>query len=310
MCTALSFKTENNYLFGRTLDVCSSDGEKIVLTPENFPLVFRDGTKLQKHRAILGTACVVGGLPLYYDAMNADGLCMAGLNFPDNAVYHKRQDGKINVAPFEIILYILGKCGTLREARAELEKLNVCDISFSDKLPHTPLHWMIGDGTGELVAESVADGLKVYDNPSGVLTNNPPFPQQLFNLKNYSRLSPYNPRKPFTDKLDLQPYSRGMGALGLPGDWSSPSRFVRAAFVKFNYLTEGGEATGNDFFNMLDAVKVPNGCVEGANGFQYTVYSCCCDTGNLTYTMKTYGGAVHSADFKSGADGTRLITAD
>lgn len=290
MCTAIGLKTSNNYFFGRTLDVCSDNGEETVISPRSYPLQFRAAETLFCHRTIIGTAQVVGGVPLYYDAMNEDGLCMAGLNFPQNAVYHPVAKNKINLAPFEIILYILGKCKTLDEARAELKNINIADISFSEGLPHTPLHWLIGDGTGEIAVESVGEGLKVYDDPAGVLTNNPTFEKQLFNLKNYAHLSPYNPRSAFTDKLDLAPYSRGMGALGLPGDWSSPSRFVRAAFVKFNLVPENGDFGTGDFFNLLGSVQVPNGCVEGATGFQYTVYSCCCDTKNLTYIRKTYSG--------------------
>ncbi len=295
MCTAIGLKTSNNYYFGRTLDVCSTHGETTVTAPRNFPLVFREAGVLKTHRAIIGTAHVAGGMPLYYEAMNEDGLCMAGLNFPQNAVYHPVQKGKTNVAPFEIIPYILGSCKTLAEAKEALKNINVADISFSAELPHTPLHWMIGDGTGEIVAESVADGLKVYDNPAGVLTNNPTFDMQLFNLKNYAALSPYNPGTAFAQGPDLTPYSRGMGALGLPGDWSSPSRFVRATFVKFNILPEKEQFGGADFFNVLESVKVPNGCVEGESGFQYTVYSCCCDTKNLTYTRKSYSGELSVA---------------
>lgn len=290
MCTAIGLKTEKNYFFGRTLDVCSTHGEQTVIAPRNFPLRFKAEKPLHSHRAIIGTAHVAGGLPLYYEAMNEDGLCMAGLNFPQNAVYHPMDKNKINLAPFEIILYILGSCKTLAEARETLKNINVADISFSESLPHTPLHWLIGDRSGEIAVESIEEGLKVYENPAGVLTNNPPFEKQLFNLKNYAALSPYNPKKGFTEKLDLTPYSRGMGALGLPGDWSSPSRFVRAAFVKFNIIPEKDETSVRDFLNILDSVKVPNGCVEGDGGFQYTVYSCCCDTENLTYIRKTYGG--------------------
>ncbi len=299
MCTAIGLKTKDNYYFGRTLDVCASRGETTVCAPRNLPLAFRAAGALNSHRAIIGTAITAGRFPLYYDAMNEDGLCMAGLNFPQNAVYHPIQKNKTNVAPFEIIPYILGTCKNLGEAKEALKNLNVADISFSAELPHTPLHWLIGDKSGEIVVESVKDGLKVYDDPAGVLTNNPTFDMQLFNLKNYAALSPYNPRKGFAEGIDLTPYSRGMGALGLPGDWSSPSRFVRAAFVKFNIAPQNGEICGGDFFNILESVKVPNGCVEGENGFQYTVYSCCCDVKNLTYTRKTYFGETFTATLQA-----------
>lgn len=307
MCTAIGFKCKNNYYFGRTLDVCAEAGAKIVIAPRNFPLPFKVEKPLEKHYAIMGTALISGGLPLYYDAMNEKGLCMAGLNFPDNAVYHAPQKGKDNLASFELIPHILGRCANIAEAKAALESVNIADISFSEDMPYTPLHWLIGDKSGEIVVESVADGLKFYDNPAGVLTNNPPFEQQIFNLKNYAHLSPYNPANTFSERLDLTPYSRGMGGIGLPGDWSSPSRFVRAAFVKFNYPTDG-KFTSDDFFNIIDTVKVPRGCVEGDNGFQYTVYSCCCNVKNSTYIRKTYNGVTDSAKLNDyDLDGTSVL---
>ena len=299
MCTAIGYKNDGKYFFGRTLDVCASYGEKIVIAPRNFPITFKVEKTLNTHHAIMGTAVVAGGLPLYYDAMNDKGLCMAGLNFPGNAVYHPTQKGKINLAPFEMIPYILGRCENLSEARAELENISVADISFSKEMPHTPLHWIIGDKSGEIVVESVKDGLKVYDNPAGVLTNNPPFDSQLFNLKNYARLSTRNPENTFSSELDLSAYSRGMGALGMPGDWSSPSRFVRAAFVKFNYAAPESGATAHDLLRMFDTVFVPKGCVEIDEGFQYTVYSCCCDTAGGRYYIKNYAGEITFADFES-----------
>ena len=299
MCTAIGYKNNGKYLFGRTLDVCASYGEKIVVMPRNFPFTFKVGKALESHHAVMGTAIVAKGLPLYYDAMNDKGLCMAGLNFPGNAVYHPVASDKVNLAPFEIIPYILGKCASLDEARSELKNISIADVSFSKEMPHTPLHWIIGDKSGEIVVESVKDGLKVYDNPAGVLTNNPPFESQLFNLKNYARLSTRNPENAFSAELDLSAYSRGMGAMGMPGDWSSPSRFVRAAFVKFNYAAPETGATAHDFLRMLDVVFVPRGCVDTEDGFQYTVYSCCCDTALGRYYIKNYAGEITFADFKN-----------
>lgn len=284
MCTAISIKSGNNYYFGRTLDVCASYGERVVITPRTAVLKFKKADKLSRHYAIIGMAHVSEEFPLYYDGMNEKGLCMAGLNFPSNAVYHKVQSGKLNLASFELIPFVLGTCRNLDEARTLLKTVSVADINFSESMPHTPLHWMIGDKSGEIVVESVEDGLKIYENPVGVMTNNPPFETQLFNLKNYAHLSTKNPANTFSKRLDLTPYSRGMGALGLPGDWSSPSRFVRATFVKEQYK----KANVNDFFHVLDSVAVPKHCVWVDGDFQYTVYSSCCDAEKRAYYFKTY----------------------
>ena len=109
MCTAVTYKTKDFY-FGRTLDYDFSYVEEITITPRNFLLRFRETEAFQKHFAFIGMAFVKDGYPLYYDAVNEKGLCMAGLNFVGNAHYSKIEKGKINLAQFELIPYILGKC--------------------------------------------------------------------------------------------------------------------------------------------------------------------------------------------------------
>ena len=101
-------------------------------------------------------------------------------------------------------------------------------------MPSGQLHWIIADKNDCIVVESVKESINVYNDPVGVLTNNPPFDMQMFRLNDFRGLSPKQPENTFSDKLDLTSYSRGMGAMGLPGDLSSQSRFVRAAFVKMN----------------------------------------------------------------------------
>ncbi len=123
-----------------------------------------------------------------------------------------------------------------------MENLNLTDTPFSDNLPLAQLHWIIADRDACITVESVQDGLKIYDNPVGVLTNNPPFNYQMFNLNNYMHLAPENHGNTFSKQLELDQYSRGMGAMGLPGDLSSQSRFVRVAFVKMNSLSGDSEA--------------------------------------------------------------------
>ena len=112
--------------------------------------------------------------------------------------------------------------------------MNLVGTPYSDTLPTAQLHWIIADKSGAITVESVADGLKVYENPVGVLTNNPPFNYQMFNLNNYMHLAVENRENTFAEELNLNQYSRGMGGMGLPGDLSSQSRFVRVAFVKMN----------------------------------------------------------------------------
>ena len=287
MCTAISYTTGAHY-FGRNLDLERSYGERVVITPQRFPLPMRLAEPLNHHYAMIGMATVAEGYPLYYEATNEKGLSMAGLNFPDNAVYKPPMSGRDNISPFEFIPWILGRCATVADARQALERVNLAQVPFSENLPLSPLHWLLADRKHAVVVESVAQGLRVYDNPVRVLTNNPPFPYHLTNLCNYMSLH----EGAADNRLggDLTPYSLGMGALGLPGDYSSASRFVRAVFVRQKSRCEGDEtASVNQFFHILTAVAMPKGCVLAANGdHEYTRYSCCCNTDSGTYYYTTY----------------------
>ena len=236
MCTAITYKTDDFY-FGRTLDYEFSYGERVTIAPRNFFLNFKNGETIKSHYAILGMAHVSENYPLFYDGINEKGLAMAGLNFPQNAHYNEELDEKNNIASFELILYILSKCDGVKTAKKELEKINIINTPFSEKLLPSPLHFIIADKKEAITVEPRKDGLKIYENPVGVLTNNPPFDMQIFNLNNYMHLSKKDPENHFSKNLDLKTYSRGMGALGLPGDLSSQSRFIRAAFIKENSIS-------------------------------------------------------------------------
>lgn len=289
MCTAATYQTKDFY-FGRTLDYEFSYGEEIVITPRNFPLNFRFQNPMENHYAMIGMAHVAGGCPLYYEAVNEKGLGMAGLNFVGNAKYRPEQAGRDNIATFEFIPWILGGCATVREARALLERINLTDTAFDEKLPPSQLHWLIADRSESITVESVEEGVKVYENPVGVLTNNPPFDKQLFALNNYMHLSPKAPRNLFSDKLQLQCYSRGMGALGLPGDLSSQSRFVRVAFVKMNSVSgDSEEESVSQFFHILGSVDQQRGCCEvEENKYEITIYTSCCNADKGIFYYTTY----------------------
>ncbi|MBQ7775744.1 MAG: choloylglycine hydrolase [Lachnospiraceae bacterium] len=289
MCTAISYKTKDHY-FGRNLDLEYSYEETVAVTPRNFGFEFRRCGRLERHFAMIGMAFVVDGYPLYYDATNEKGLSMAGLLFAGNAYYNEETAQKDNVTPFEFIPWILGQCATVAEAKKLLEKINLVDISFSEQLQLTPMHWMVADRDSCIVVESVAEGLKVHENPVGVLTNNPPFEYQMMNLNNYLGLFRGTPENRFAAGLELNKYSRGMGAMGLPGDLSSASRFVRAAFHKMNAVAGESEAESvNQFFHLLGSVEMPRGSLElEENVYEITVYSSCCNTDRGIYYYTTY----------------------
>lgn len=289
MCTAVTYKTADFY-FGRTLDNDFSYGDEVTITPRRYPFHFREVKDINTHYAIIGMAYVVEDYPLYYDAINEKGLAMAGLNFVGNAVYRDYAYDKDNIAQFELIPWILCQCATVKQTRILLERINICNTKFAENLPTAQLHWIIADSEEAITVESVADGIKVYDNPVGVLTNNPPFDEQLFALNNYMHLSAKPPVNTFAPGLELRLYSRGMGALGLPGDLSSQSRFVRAVFTKMNAVSGKGEQESiSQFFHILGAVDQQRGCCILENGgYEVTLYTSCCNVSKGIYYYTTY----------------------
>lgn len=289
MCTAVTYQTKDFY-FGRTLDHLHSYGEEVTVMPRNFSLPFRDLEPWKQHYAMIGMAHVVQEYPLFFDGVNEKGLAMAGLNFTGFAQYAPPVPGKTNVAAFELIPWLLGSCANTREALEKLENLNLTHRSFSDDLPPAQLHWLLADREGAYTLEATAQGLQIYPNPVGVLTNNPPFPMQLFRLNDFLNLSPREPENRFSDGLPLKAYSFGMGAIGLPGDLSSQSRFVRAAFTRCNSRcgnTEG-ESVGQ-FFHILESVSQSRGCCRVGENFEATLYTSCCNGDKGIYYYTTYG---------------------
>ena len=311
MCTAISFTTKDHY-FGRNLDLEYSYIETVTITPRNYPLLFRKKESLNTHYAMIGIAYVHNGYPLYYDATNEMGLSMAGLNFPENADYKPEMPEKDNITPFEFIPWILGQCSTVKDAKVLLDKINLLEEHYNNKLPLSPLHWMISDRESSITVESVKDGLKIYENPVGVLTNNPTFDMQLFHLNNYMNLSPQKPENRFSDKVKLTRYSNGMGALGMPGDWSSQSRFVKTAFTKLNSVCGTSEEESvSQFFHILGSVEHQRGCVDmGNNLYEITLYSSCCNTDKGIYYYRTYENSqITAVDmFRKNLDEDKVIT--
>ena len=312
MCTAISFKTKDHY-FGRNLDLEYSYNETVTITPRNYAFKFRKKGKMKSHFAMIGMSYVADGYPLYYDATNEKGLSIAALNFPQNAHYKPFCEGKDNITPVELMPWILGQSATVSEAERLLERINILNMDFSDELPLSPLHWIISDNERSITLESVNEGIKVYDNSVGVLANNPTFDYQLFNLNNYMSLINSAPQNTFAmnNNLKLEQYSRGMGAMGLPGDYSSMSRFVRATFVKMNSVSGNSENESvSQFFHILQSMAMPRGCVKvGEENYAITIYSSCCNTDRGIYYYITYNNnQINAVDMhKENLNGNTLI---
>lgn len=312
MCTAITYTTKDNY-FGRNLDLDFSYNETVTICPRNYPFSFRHQGEKNSHFAMIGMATVVDDYPLFYEAVNEKGLGMAGLNFPDNANYQEVAEDKVNVASFEFIPWLLSQCESVAEVKELCKNLNITNEAFSSDFQPSPLHWLVADRHESIVLEPLAKGLKVYDNSTGVLTNNPTFDKQLFNLNNYRHLSPKVSENRFAKELELETYSRGMGGLGLPGDLSSMSRYVKVAFTKLNSVAEETEESSvNQFFHILKSVEQQKGLcyVDESGKYEYTIYSSCINTDKGIYYYTTYDNSqITAVDmYKENLDDSKLVS--
>lgn len=287
MCTATTYKTKDTY-FGRTLDYEFSYGEEVVVTPRNYPFYFKNIGSISSHYALIGMAHVNENYPLYYEAINEKGVGIAGLNFVGNASYNDIVEGKDNIAQYELIPWILCQCQNINEVLNLLKRINVTNQSYKN-MPIASLHWIITDKEKTITLEAVKEGLKIYENEVGVLTNNPPFNIQMTMLSNYLGLSNESIPNRFAPNISIPQYSRGMGAIGLPGDLSSQSRFVRAAFVRANSLSKEDEISSvSQFFHILNSVDQQRGCCKVNDAFEITIYTSCCNLNKGIYYYTTY----------------------
>ena len=263
MCTVVSARGKHRYT-GRTLDLEYSYNECVTVTPRQYPFVFTNGDAIRSHTALVGMAAVSEGVPLYFDAMNEQGLCMAGLHFPTHCYFPPPQGTGDEVAPFELIPRVLTACQTVAQVREWLSHIRLVDRPFSDTMLGTPLHWMVSDGTECVVIEPTKEGLLISDNTVGVMTNSPPFAMQMANLCQYRHLSATGSKG---NLANLPPYSKGQGAFGLPGDLTSMSRFVRAVFTRENARFSARVSENiEQMFHLMDTVLQVRGCTAPPTG--------------------------------------------
>jgi choloylglycine hydrolase len=220
--------------------------------------------------------------------MNEWGLCGAALNFPEYAKYIKEKGKKAEVPSGLFLSFALGFCKSVDQLKDLLTEICISDESVNG-IPATPLHWMFADADGCITVEPSENGLNVFENPYGILTNSPDFSYHTTRLADYVALHSSYPENRLTE-MSISPYSRGMGAIGLPGDFSSSSRFIRGFFVKENSLPQDGEQGGiNRMRHILSSVSIPLGCVlTRENEPVSTRYSCIMDSENLIYYFCSY----------------------
>lgn len=305
MCTALSLKTkEGNYLFGRNMDLEYNFNQSVHLVPRKFTYknVVTNETENIKY-AIIGMATIIDNHPMFADAMNEKGLACAGLNFPEYAYYEEQSvEGKTNLAPHDIILWTLGNFETVKEVKKAFENVEIVAKTINEQTALATLHWIVSDNKGDsIVIEKTKEGLKVYDNNLSVLTNAPTFEWHSTNVRQYIRCTEKYPENETWTKDELTPLSRGYGGWGLPGDFSTSSRFVRISFLRSRVdEVESGIKGVRDFFHMLNNVAVPNYAVlTEAEIYDITQYTSCMCQSSGVYYYNTYNNSrINAVDMK------------
>ena len=293
MCTGVRFSDDNgNMYFGRNLDWSTGYGQKVVLTPRGYSYksAFLGEMKPQQG-AIIGMAIVVENTPLYFDCANEAGLAVAGLNFPGYASYAPEAiDGKTNVAAYEFPLWLVMNFKTVDEAEKALKNVAIVAKPINEQFPVSQLHFIIGDAKRSIVVEYTASGMEIYHNDVDVLTNQPGYGWHKENLRNYLNLFPQMPKEVKWREAKMTAFGSGSLMRGIPGDYYSPSRFVRVAYLNTHYPVKSTEEENvSRLFHTLTGVAMIDGAAEMGDGkCELTIYTGGYSSATKTYYYSTY----------------------
>ena len=316
MCTGLDLETiDGLHLFGRNMDIEYSFNQSIIFIPRNFKCVNKSNKKeLTTKYAVLGMGTIFDDYPTFADGMNEKGLGCAGLNFPVYVSYSKEDiEGKTNIPVYNFLLWVLANFSSVEEVKEALKNANIVDIPISENIPNTTLHWMISDITGKsIVVEQTKEKLNVFDNNIGVLTNSPTFDWHVANLNQYVGLR-YNQVPEFKlGDQSLTALGQGTGLVGLPGDFTPASRFIRVAFLRDAMIKNDKDSIDLiEFFHILNNVAMVRGSTrtveEKSDLTQYT--SCMCLEKGIYYYNTYENNQINAIDMnKENLDGNEIKT--
>lgn len=308
-CTNIVLKAKDGAIVrARTNEFAIPAQSNIVLIPQGTEL---SGTLPDGGKGVTFTARynVVGanayGQTIIVDGMNDQGLSFGMLLFPDFAEYAQStpENAKNAMAPYEFGNWVLGNFATVEEVKQAVDGVVLVPTSTPVLDEVLPLHFAVTDKTGKsIVIEPVGGKLKVHDNPLGVLTNAPGFDWHMTNLRNYVNLSVTGVPPVEIDGVKLAQLGQGQGMHGLPGDFTPPSRFVRAAvFAHAEYPSDTAEETVLSGFHLMNQFDIPHGSVRDSSGgktqAEYTQWTTVSDSENLRFYFKSYGNQnIHRVD--------------
>lgn len=294
MCTALVLsQKQGETFFGRNMDLEYNFNQSVHIVPRGYECEnVVTGEKLNTKYAIIAMGTLMEGHPMLADGANEKGLACAGLNFYGYACYEEKIcKEKVNLAPHDIILWILANFEKVEDVKEAIQNINIVNAAFNKNTPIATLHWIVTDKSSKsIVIEKTREGLKVFDNPVGVLTNSPTFDWHLTNLRQYMYLTPEQPQDTKWNKATLTPLGQGIGTAGMPGDFSTTARFIRAAFIK-SHIPNSNNTTStiSEFFHILSNVAMISGTVITPEGkMDITQYTSCIDLKAGIYYYSTY----------------------
>lgn len=294
MCTSLTLKSldDKNFL-ARTMDFPLTFNESVHLIPRNFKWnSVADKKEYKSKYASLGMSIVMNNHPVLADGINEKGLCCATLYFPGFAHYSKElSEKKINLAPYDFVYFVLSNCANLEEVIEKVKMVDFIDVPLSFLGITPPLHWTVTDRSGRSIAiENTIEGLKITENPIGVMTNSPEIGWHLTNLRQYIGANPIQNKEVKWGELNLNAFGQGSGTFGIPGDYTPPSRFIRAAYLKHVSVPANDEIEGvTSIFHILANCEVPKGAVlKDGKDLDFTLYTAAMCSESCTYYYKTY----------------------
>ena len=289
---------DNSVVRGRTLEFAQKLNSDAIVIPRNYKYIGVTplkplGLKWTTRYAVAGANFC--GEPYVMDGVNEQGLSGGVFYFPGFAGYQPFDKLTANraMAPWQLLTWILTSFKNVKEVRDALPEIAVCDVIFPQWKATMPLHYIVTDVKGRsIVIEYVAGKLNIHDNPSGVLTNSPNFQWHLTNLNNYIKMSPQGKLERSVNSLKLSPLGQGTGMLGLPGDFTPPSRFIRVFFFAASSLPlKNSEAAVFHLFHILNNFDIPVGSVRSkenkVSAFDRTEWTAVCDLKNRYFYYRT-----------------------
>ena len=314
MCTGVRFNNDAGEMyFGRNLDWSTGYGEKVIITPRGYKYSSAFLGEMGGS-AVIGMAIIAENVPLYFDCANERGLAIAGLNFPGYAAYAPEPVAdKTNVAAYEFPLWVALNFKTVDEVEKALHDVAIVARPINEQYPVSELHWLIGDAKRSVVVEYTEVGMGIFENNVDVLTNQPGYNWHEENLRNYMNLFSLMPKGVKWGKSVLKAFGSGSLMRGIPGDYYSPSRFVRVAYLNTHYPVQSDEASNvSRLFHTLAGVAMIDGAAAMADGsFEKTIYTGGYSTASQTYYYNTYeDSTIQSVSLKDyELDSDKLITA-